>query len=213
MKQKDINKLEMFVATNDYLDTHTEVWNTIPVIGGYKNQLSEYITSIKASALDQDKAKIYLGSNLRNLKKQISQKMDLLDDTLEAYAEDTENEELRLQAANSHTDYFRVPNEEFELKVKNVIALMEEHVEAMTDYGVNQEQIDDAKLSFDNYLEQRGKPRSFQIASRIATQSLSDLFAQCTNVIVKLDRMMKRYSKSNASFYNGYTAARLVIDN
>ena len=211
MTQQQINKLEMFQATNEYLDDNNDTWNTIPVISGYKNELAQRIITIRDSAQDQDAARVFIGSSLRHLKKQISVKMDVLDDVLEAYADDIEDEELRVQAANTSTDYFRLPNEEFETKTKNVIALLEDHVADMGDYGLTQEQIDDAKLSFDNYQSQRGKPRSYQIASRIATQSMDELFKEAGIYLTKLDKVLNRFKRSNTPFYNGYQAARQVI--
>ena len=43
MNQKQINRLEMFQATNDHLDTNPEVWSAIPIVGTYKNQLFAFV--------------------------------------------------------------------------------------------------------------------------------------------------------------------------
>ena len=212
MNQKQINKLEMFQSTNEYLDNNTAIWSAIPVIGTYKNGLAQSITEIKDAALSQDAAQVFIGGSLRQLKKLISDKMDVLDDVLEAYADDTGDEELRLLAANSYSDYFKLPNEDFETKTKNVIALLETHTDAMADYGMTAAQIDDVKLNFDEYQTKRGKPRSYQIASKIATQSIDDLFKVAADFISRLDKVMKRFKRSNTTFYSGYQAARQVIE-
>ncbi len=212
MNQKQINKLEMFQSTNEFLDDNTAVWSAIPVVSGYKNQLAQAIIDIRESAQSQEAAQVYIGGSLRHLKKQVADKMDILDDILEAYAEDIEDEELRVQAANSSTDYFRLPNEDFETKTKNVIALLETHTDGMADYGMTTGQIDDAKLTFSQYQDRRGKPRSYQIASKVATQSLDELFKAAGNYINRLDKVMKRFKRSNTRFYHGYQAARQVID-
>ena len=97
--------------------------------------------------------------------------------------------------------------------MKNVIEIMEVHVEAMADYGMTQEMIEDVKLQFNEFEEKSGKPRTYQIASRIATQDLEGLFKDAITVTEKLDNVMKRFKRSNTSFYKGYLAARTVVGN
>ena len=115
----------MYQTTLDYLDAHNAVWNAVPIIGKYKNALSAINMSIKTAAADQADAQVFIGKSLSALKKTIAAKMDILDDMLEAYAVDTDNAELTERANNAKSDYFRLPNEDFEIKVKQVIGLLE----------------------------------------------------------------------------------------
>ena len=213
MNQDQINRLEMYQTTLDYLDAHNAVWNAVPIIGKYKNALSAINTSIKTAAAEQADARVFIGKSLSALKKTIAAKMDILDDMLEAYAVDTDNPELTQQADNSTTDYFGLPNEDFEIKVKQVIGLLETNLEAMADYGMSEEQLKDVKADYDQFLVLRGKPRSYQVASSAATQDIATLFREGTVSTEKLDRVMKRYKRANTNFYNGYVAARRVVDN
>lgn len=212
MNQAQINRLEMYQTTNDYLDAQNAVWSAIPIVGNYKNQLFDIIANIKTAAANQADAQVFIGKSLTALKKTIATKMDMLDDILEAYALDTDNAELAQQAANSTTDYFSLPNEEFEIKVQQVITLLEANLANTADYGLSAEQVDDVKLNFDQFLTSRGKPRNYQVASRVATQDMDALFKEGTATTEKLDRVLKRFRRANASFYNGYEAARKVIN-
>ncbi|MEQ9468956.1 MAG: hypothetical protein RLN88_16220 [Ekhidna sp.] len=213
MTQEQINRTEMMETTQTYLDANTAVWSAIPIVTTYKNQLSQAIDGLKTAAQDQDAAQVFIGSNLQSLKITIAEKMDILDDILEAYADDTGNAELLAKASNSKRDYLRLTNEDLETKVKNVIDLLEANVADMADYGLTQDQIDDAKLSFSSYQDKRGKPRSYQVASRQATQSLKDLLSEGMDALQRLDKVMKRFKRSNSSFFNGYMAARTIVDN
>ena len=213
MKQTQINRLEMLEATSTYLDEEAGIYSAIPIIVKYKNDLVNLIVSIKAAAKEQNAAQVFIGQSKNQLKRLISEKMDILDDTAEAYAGDTENAELLSVASNSMSDYYKLPNEAFETKVKNMIELMETYVKDMKAYGMAQEMIDDVKLQLNQFSEQRGKPRAYKVASRIATEDLKALFKELTTVTEKLDSVMKRFKRSNTSFYNGYLAARTVVDN
>ena len=74
--------------------------------------------------------------------------MDTLDDMPEAYAMDTDNAELTERANNTKSDYPRMSNEDFELKVKQFIGLLEMHLQAVDDYGMSQEQLKDVKADY-----------------------------------------------------------------
>ncbi len=213
MNQSQINRLESLVATETYLDNTTATWSPIVIVTRYKNELSQLITTIRSTAQDQEAAQVFIGKSVTELKYLIAEKMDILDDTLEAYAEDQGMEELRIRADNSKSDYLRLPHEDFETKVKNMIDLISTHVEAMADYGMSTEQTDEVKETFGVFQDRRGKPRSYQIASKVATSDIAELFKLVTVVMEKLDRVMKRFKRSNASFYTGYLAARAIVNN
>jgi len=212
MNQQQINRLEMYRATNDYLDAQNALWSAIPIIGTYKNQLSALIAGIEEAASSQAGAQVFIGKSVAALKKLMAEKLDLLDDILEAYAADVGNAELEQQASNSKTDYLSLPNEDFEIKSKQMIALLEQHMEAMADYGMTSAQVDDIKQDMDQFLASRGKPRAYQVASRAATKDMEALFKEGTAITEKLDKVLSRFKRANASFHNGYTAARKVVN-
>jgi hypothetical protein len=212
MTQEQINRLEMFEACNRFLDEQLAVWNAVPIISRYKTQLTELIAAIKEEALRQDAAQVFISSSLHELKKQLANKLDLLDDLLEAYAADTGNVQLENRATNSASDYFRLPNEDFETKSKGTIDLLATEVANMGDYGLTPEQIEDARQSLDLFLERRGKPRAYRIASRMATGTLGELFSQASAQLDRLDNVMKRFRSTHPTFYKGYLAARTIVD-
>lgn len=212
MTRDQINTFEMMEATNGYLDREAAVWSSIPIVNTYKTTLAEAIAGIGQAAQNQEGARVFVGSAVRNLKQVIATKMDILDDTLEAYASDIEDSELQQQAQNAYSDYFRLSHEEFEVKTRNVIALLDAHVAAMADYGMTEEMINEVKASFNTFQEMRGKPRAYQVASRIATSTLDSYFTEGNKVLKRMDNVLKRFKRSNPGFYTGYQAARLIVN-
>jgi len=210
MNQPQAGKVEMYEATNEYLDWYSNLWSPIPIIGNYKNYLSLIIANIH-QLTNMPAAEPTMNGELRTLKMQLADKMDLLDDVMETYALDIGDKKLYEQSANSHSDYIKLPNDKFELKVRQVIALLERHVAEMADYGINCEQIDDAKLCFNTYQRKVGKPISYQIDSRIVAQDLDGLFKEANIYLTKLDTVMLRFKRANIQFFLGYQAARQVV--
>lgn len=213
MTKKQNNKKEMFDSTNMFLDANAPVWSAIPIVSNYKAKLVELITGIEKHAQDQEDAKVYIGESNRQMKMRLATKIDILDDALEAYAEDQGNAELLSQANNTKSDYFRLPKQQFVTKAETTLNLLSEHVEDMADYGLSVDQVDEVKLSLGNYQEKQGIPRSYQIASKTATLNLEDTFAEADKILSRLDKVLKRFKRSDPSFYNGYLSARTIIDN
>ena len=206
--------IQMLEHTNAYLDDHISIWTAIPIVSSYKNRMHELTLSIKAvSSKDDISAESYSGQDVLQLKQQIADKMDILDDTLEAYAEDIGNDELKKLAANYYSDYYALTFDNFQNKVIEMIDLLEEHVGDMADYGLVQDQINDVKLNLDEYQIALDKPITYNLNSSLTSQSIENLLSEAQQYARKLDSVMKRFKRSNFTFYNGYLSARTMSEN
>ncbi len=212
MDQRQINRLEMYQAVQNYLDNYTDVWNGVPVLVTFKNQFDEQLIKIRENQDSQEAAKTYLGMNKVTQKRFVSEKADILNDALEAYAAVEEKVELEQKAAKSFSDLYRLRNQDFIVIINETILLLEEHLNSLQDYGVSAEQITDLKNSFDRFLVLNGQPRQYRIAEKQATKSIADLFEQTSTLLTtKVDKVMKRFKRTNTSFYSGYQAARIIV--
>ena len=93
-----------------------------------------------------------------------------------------------------------------------MISLLEDHVDKMGDYGLVYDQINDVKLNFDEYQISLHKPRFYEAEINMVTRNMDELMLEAKEYAEKLDKVMKRFKRSNITFYNGYLAARTVID-
>ena len=213
MKSTQASKLEMFKAVQTYLDNQTAVWSTIPILTGLKNEFDNLLDDIDSTASDQESARVYMGKNKTTQKRVVAEKTDILNDALEAYAAIEGNAELEQKAAKTFSDLYKLRNLDFDTVVKETIRLLEQHLTDLAGYGVTAEQITDLKNSFDQFLSLQGKPRQFRIAEKQATTGLEDLFINTTELLNnKIDKLMTRFKRSNTNFYNGYLAARVIVD-
>ena len=200
----------MLEQTNTYLDDHIAVWISVPIINQYKNKVHQLTIAIEKML--KDEPHIHTGQNILHLKKQIADKMDILDDTLEAYADDVGDEALKQQANNHYTDYFRLTYDDFLSKVVSVIDLLEANIDNMANYGIVQDQIDDVKLNLDEYQISLNKEPTYDLSKKLASHTVSEYLDEAGVFADKLDKVMKRFKRSHTTFYNGYLAARTVIE-
>lgn len=214
MNQKQMNRAEMLATTRAYLDANTSVWSSIPVINTIKTQLDDVLQSISEHQEAKEASQVFLGSNKTALKKAVAEKADILNDVLATYAAIEGNATLEQKADRSYSELYRLPNQEFVVVIKETIKLLEEHIEAMADYGMSPDQITDLKNAYDNYLAISGQPRLYKVATSQAVRALEDLFTQANELLTaRMDRVMKRYKSADPNFYRGYLAARVIVDN
>lgn len=214
MNKIQINKKEMFDTVISFLDTNSDKWTSIPKVGEFKNQFTERVTQIDEAQQDQQQAQVYLGKNKTQVKSTVAQKADILNDCLEAFALVTGNNKLAGTMASSYSDLNRMRNTDFIPAVKSVINEAEKHLEVLTaEYGVTTEQIDGLKSDLDEFLSVNGQPRAYRVASVQATKDLELLFIEASDVLEnRLDKVMSIFKRRDASFYNGYIAARIIVD-
>lgn len=214
MNKTQINKKEMFDTVISFLDTNSDKWTSIPKVGEFKNQFSQLAAQIDEAQQDQQNAQVFLGKNKTQLKSTVAQKADILNDCLEAFALVTGNKKLASTMAASYSDLNRMRNNDFNPAVKSVINEAEKNLEVLTaEYGVTTEQIDGLKSDLDEFLSVNGQPRAYRVASVQATKDLETLFIEARDILEnRLDKVMSIFKRRDANFYNGYVAARVIVD-
>jgi hypothetical protein len=214
MTQAQINRGQMIDAVITFMNKNTAKWSTIAIIGMLMSKLNELFEAITEHKEAQNAAKVFIHKNKNEQKRIVADKADILNDTLAAYADIEENAELEYKADKSSSDLYKLRNEDFKTVITETITLLEGNLNNMADYGMTEPQITDLKTSFDNFLVMNGQPRQYRISSKVATESLKELFSKSSKLLdTKLDKLMKRYKNSDPNFYKGYLAARVIVDN
>ncbi|WP_299584275.1 hypothetical protein [uncultured Sunxiuqinia sp.] len=215
MNGNQINRKEMQNAVRDYLDAHVTKWSTIAKIGEFKNEFDLLNDQIDQTQQAQQAAQVFVGKNKKIVKSTIAQKADILNDVLETFGMLSGDTELEKNMGESYSDLQNMRNLDFIPKINTIISEAEKHLTVLqADYGVTPEQIEDLKADMDQFLELNGQPRAYRIASVRATKDLEQLFSEINLVLTeKLDRVMKIFKRRDPNFYNGYRAARVVVNN
>lgn len=213
MDKDQINHKEMIDTTLSYLDMETAKWTAIPKIGQHKNSLANINLQIEQTHRDQLDSRVYVGKSKRQLKNVVAIKGDILNDLLEAHALEEGNAPLASKMRDSYSDLFRMRDTDFIPKLKDIIQETESNKEVLTtDFGVTDEQIEDIQLSMDQFLEINGLPAIYRVTSARATKDLKTLLREADKALELLDKVMTVFKRSDASFYNGYKSARVIIN-
>jgi len=214
MNKTQINQKEMYETVVSFLDSNSALWSSIPKVGEFKNRFAAAVTQINAAQYAQQEAQVYLGKNKTQVKSTVAQKADILNDGVEAFALVTGNDKLANQMTASYSDLNRMRNADFIPAVQAIVAAAEANMEVLqAEYGVTAEQVESLKTDLDAFLELNGQPRAYRVASVQATKDLELLFGEAKAALEQLDRVMSIFKRRDVNFYNGYQAARVVVDN
>lgn len=214
MNKIQINKKEMYNTVVSFLDSSSALWSSILKVGEFKNQFTDVVVQIDTAQYAQKQAQVFLGKNKTQLKSVVAQKSDILNDSLEALAVVTGDKKLENKMSTTFSELFKMRNADFIPAVKIIIDAAEAHLEVLSDYGVTTEQVEDLKTDFDGFLEIYGQPRAFRVASVQATKDLELLFTEANDILEnKLDKVMSIFKRRDPGFFNGYQAARIIVDN
>lgn len=204
----------MYDTVLSFLDSNSALWSSILKVGEFKNQFTDVVVQIDTAQYAQQQAQVFLGKNKTQIKSVVAQKADILNDSLEAFAVVTGDKKLENKMAASYSELFQMRNADFIPAIKTIVEAAEAHLEVLSEYGITAEQVEDLKTDFDGFLEINGQPRAFRVASVQATKDLELFFAEANDILDnKLDKVMSIFKRRDPGFYNGYQAARVIVDN
>ena len=214
MDKRKINKKEMYDVVISYLNGKLSAWSSIPKVGEFLNQFTAVVAQIDTAQYAQQQAQVFLGKNKTQIKSMVAEKADILNDIVEAYALVTGNEKLRLQMSAGYSDLNRMRNADFIPAIKAIIQAVEDNIEVLTaEYGATREQVEGLKADFDGFLAINGQPRAYKVASVEATKNLEMLFDEADAILNdRLDKVINIFKRRDPGFYNGYLAARVIVD-
>ena len=144
MTKNQVNRKERNDVVINFLDDNASKWNSIPKVGEFKNEFEALNTGIEEAQAAQSEAQVRLGKSKKQLKRTIAEKADILNDAVEAFAAVTENPALEDKMSATATELNRLRNEDFIVRIKEVVTGTLLHKDALiAEYGVTEEQITD----------------------------------------------------------------------
>ncbi|WP_109833242.1 hypothetical protein [Reichenbachiella versicolor] len=213
MKNESLNRYQMILSTQSYLDSNSASWSAIPIINTMKTGLDDTILGIKEQLKSTGQRTEGLTISKNELKEQIAIKVSILSGALSAYASVSENQELLKDGSVTKSDIVSIRDAVFPEQVSSVSDLVSAHLAELADYGITEAQITNLNTSVDDFRELVGQPRLKRSAANLAKKAIDELISSGMEILnSKLDKVMLQFQFSNASFYEGYKKARVIVD-
>ncbi len=213
MDTRAINRYQMVLSAQNYLNANNAAWSAIPIMNTFKAKLDDMVLGMKEQmkATGETSKGITIGKN--DLKEQISIKTAVLSGALSAYASVSENHDLLSNGHFAKSNILKIRDAELPGRVTNLTDTLTAQLPALADYGVTEAQVTDLMSSIDDFREQIGQPRLRRSKANVAKKAVEELLESAMEVLNnKLDKVMLQFQSANPSFYEGYKNARVIVD-
>jgi len=213
MDSRTLNRYQMVLSVQNFLDTNNATWSAIPIMNTFKGNMDDLILGTKEELKSTGKTSkgITIGKN--DLKEQISIKTSILSGALSAHASVTGNQNLLSNGSFAKSDIMSMRDVELPERLIYLTDLLTKHLKALADYGVTKAQVTDLKTSVDDFRELVGQPRLTRSQANVAKKAVEELVESALEILnSKLDKVMLQFQFSNTKFYDGYKKARVIVD-
>lgn len=210
----------MCIVVKKYMDDHTGIWNNIPAIGRYKNELDANLLAVSEKLKVTVESSKPVTQQKGELKETAVKKAIILIGGLAAHAVETGDLRLAELSDFSKTDLQRASDNLFRVPIDKMIAAARELLQVesaegvppLSDQGITAEQLTDLESTLDDFSELIGDSRKLQIDSALHNKAVAELIADTYKLVQeKLDKSMKRFEASHPDFYEGYQRARVLV--
>ena len=213
MNKSQSNQFRMFLTTQDYLNNHSQVWNTIPRITNYKNNLDELIARISDKA-EESIQSVGISNRKEQLKGALSVKISSMSGVLKAYAFEQEDNDLANAVSITKSGILKLRDQDIDAMAKKVTGIAEDHLANLADFGITSDSLTEVLSTLEDFNSLIGKPRTILNQRYVALGTLGELFSETSSLLRdRMDNILLMFRESNPEFYDGYQRARTIVDN
>ncbi len=213
MLKSNFNFLRMVKRTIDFLNKNKIYWqgNTILVV--IISLIVDLNTKVEKLVAKQQSRITGYALKKRTQKKVVVILTDIIAGAIRTYASMTNDTVLQDKVKYSRSDLWRLGDLKFDGLANEIISISTSLLTELTEYGINQETIDNYTAELNLFNTIRTEPREAIKKRKAITALLKPLMSELRNTInVRLDSMMKKFELSHPEFYVEYTKQREIVD-
>lgn len=212
MTTKQERRVNMYRATDDYLNLNPGITKDLPNFEGYFNSFKITIKQLMLIAEIQKDTSTGAAKEKKRLRDNLITLASDNSAAITAYAKFTNNELLLDKVKFSDSDLIKMSGVELINYAQIIYNKAEANIGVLATYGVTPETIkalNDAIAVFDASL---AKPRVGITEKAKATSELALLFASADSILENMDASIKIIRRKEPNFYKGYTSNRKLVD-
>ena len=208
-KQNDVDSSAIMVI--ELNDKNQNIISTVPGLVDVNNKIKQIVEDIKVADQQQQ-------TDVSGVRPKRDQERDLattaalfLSKQIVALATVTDDAELEQRARYLITDLSPLSKSAF-ISACNVLGgIAQAHLTALTPYGVTADTLTHYNGLVHNFETNQNTPQEAHRAVLQATDHLSDLFADLTKALTKMDKLVALLEFSDPDYFDNYQAARNVV--
>lgn len=213
MRKHEANKLSMFDAVISCMETNSNKYSGIPAIGEILTRFKNLVSEIKSMDFEFFGSTKSETSDKRIKEEALLRSVVKIANALYAYGIKTKNTELIVKNKISKSSLDDLREQVMINKSREILAMANEHLEALADYGIINETLTSAGTDIDAFQDAIAKQSNTRVESIAEREALKNKFQEATAVLNdELDPTMELFEESDPVFYDEYKSARVIRD-
>ena len=213
MRKDQDNIRTMFDTAISFLDAHGDIWKNIAAFVDAVMRAKAGVQSIDTSSDKQQTPTTGVTQEKLDLRNDLEFKTLATADPLSAFAAKNGKHDLGAQVELTKSYLDKLQDSDLEQIAERVHDLANDNLQSLADYGITAATLtalDNARKAF---LAKKTAPREKVAERKAETMSLRPSFANVRSIFRnEIDKLMTPFRLSNSEFYNGYFAARSIIN-
>ncbi|HBS85561.1 MAG: hypothetical protein A2W91_17270 [Bacteroidetes bacterium GWF2_38_335] len=213
MTDRQENKLSMYLAVKLVCEDNEETWNSVPAFvyafNEFRNKIERLRECIRVQILNITGAAM----GKMRAKELLLQKALNVSSAVFVYAKTIENQELADMMKFGKWMLSKVRDTVMVGNCTQIIEAALENVGALTDYGVDLDDINELRDLLAGYEASIPKTREQLITQMAATSGIKTLIDEIDILLkTRIDKLMVKYQVEDHSFFVKYKSARVIVD-
>lgn len=210
MLKKQENKFTMYNAVNTFLSENEEIISSIPELNENSIAFSEKCRElIQKDELKRNATAGKAITKLRARNTAISNCM-AVSAALFAYAKKNYDEELAVISDIPRSRLEVMRDTEISEIFESVYQMAFTRLGVLESFGINSSKLENFKQAKDRYSEAFGRSQTGVVKRKGAKQSISELFNQTDDILVRIDKFVKGMNVENPEFVRHYEDLRVI---
>ncbi|MGZ5522475.1 MAG: hypothetical protein ACXWF1_05000 [Chthoniobacterales bacterium] len=213
MTQDQDNIRTMFDTTVAFLDAHNAVWSGMTAFADAVTRVKAAVTAIDTAADKQQTPTTGVTGDKADARNDLEERVLEIADQLSALAAKSGDNTLGAQVEMTKSSLDKMQDSDLEQTAERVANLATANIAALAAYGVVAGDVTALSTAKTTFAGMKTAPRSAAVERSAQTTSIPQLIATARSIFRnELDKMVTKFKKTNNDFFNGYFAARVIVN-
>ena len=203
----------MASTVSAYMGKNKTVWNGVKAVKDTMTEVDAAIAGIAEADKKQQTPTTGAAQDKATVRHDFEDQIVLVADQLASLAAKKKDAALEAQVDLSLASLDKLSSEDLEATGQRVSGLATANLAVLADYGITAAHVTDLDNLTVQFHGAKTAPREAVVNRKKQTDVIPVMIANLRSLLRRqLDRQMTTYKRSNAEFYAGYLAARVIVD-
>jgi hypothetical protein len=213
MTQDQQNVRTMFDTVLNYLNGKNSIWSGKVAFSDAVTRATAAVGTIDSAADAQQTPTSGVTQDKEAVRNDLEEETLRIADQLSAYAAKNGKLDLGAQVEMTKSSLDKLLDNDLEQTAERVSTLASANIAALADYDITAANVTALDTLRTNFAGKKTAPRQAQTGRATATTSLEEAIRNARSLFRnELDKLMTNFKKTNLDFYNGYFAARVIVN-